>query len=108
VVVYEGELSRDEDDDTSDAHFTASFRPIPELVVLPHFRPNRYVPSHPVFAYNNFPWNVGAEPLDYPKLFKAELAKVWPEFGTDDYTECVVGYVDGVEITRRVSRYLRK
>jgi hypothetical protein len=108
VVIYEGHLSRRDDDNMSDTRFTSSFRAIPELVVLPSFQPPYHTLFAPVSESGNFPWNVGAKPIDYPEVFKAELAKVWSDFELDDDIACVVGHADGVEVTRRVTRYFRK
>ena len=107
VMACEGPLSRDDDDDVSDTRFISSFRAVPELVVLPSFKPNPYTQLYTQFEPNNFPWNIVAEPIDYAEMFTSELAKVWSGFEIDEGIECVVGDVDGAEITRRVTRYLR-
>jgi hypothetical protein len=110
LLLHSDSVSHDDADDLSSDRFKNYFTPASELVCCPSFKPIdsvwSFAVSVPGSGKDAFPWFLEVPPIDYEERFKAELEKRWGVLECDEDT-FVVGDVDGIEITRMVSKYCR-
>ncbi len=100
VILYKGEIEYDAFDEVSSARFHSSFEPSENLICCPNLD-RRFIRN------NDFPWFIGVSRIDYIARFEAELKSKWGEFDVEELDEFVVGDVEGTEILREVSRYVK-
>jgi len=112
LLLHDGTVDHDDGDDIGSDRFKKLFKPTDGLICCPSFRPRDSlwefaVVSVPGPGNDAFPWFLGVSPIDYGERFEVELKKRWGAFECEDGDSHTVGYVDGIEITRSVKRYLR-
>jgi hypothetical protein len=111
ILLHEGEVERDGDEEISEDRFEREFEPLSNLICYPNLRP-RQASSLGLPEYfgrdgvDAFPWFVGISPMDYAIIFRKYLLEIWPDY-EEDTEECIVGDVDGMEITREVAIFRR-
>lgn len=108
ILVYEGTISHEDDDDMSSSRFDSSFEPLDNVVSYP--RSDRYRYEFPEgkrrLKDNSFPWVLGVDSVNYSCLLESSLKEIWGEVEVFD-EDRVVGEADGADITRSVIVYRR-
>jgi hypothetical protein len=100
IVLYQGEIDHESEDDVSSSGFLKCFNPIKNLVCCPDS-------NSPFRSDLDFPWSIGAQRIDYIARFEAGLKSKWGKFARKEFDGLCVGEVRGIEILREVSRYVK-
>jgi hypothetical protein len=108
VLVVPTDIEHEQHDEVGQNQFKSGLQVGANLLVLPHlwqWSQNMFV-QH--FQTNSFPWVLGVGRIDYRAVFETQLTAIWGVFTTSEPLDSlVVGSVEGVEIARRVTRYIR-
>lgn len=100
IILHKGGIQHNQVDDVSVSRFSSSFEPCKNLICSPNL--DRWL-----IRNNDFPWFIGVSRIDYIARFEAALKSKWGEFDVEELDEFVVGDVEGTEILREVSRYVK-
>ena len=112
IILHRGVIAHDDHDEVTSNRFLHGFEPVRDLICYPTLTPTEsaWTVSGGYIAANGreaFPWFTGVEPIDYLARFEAALKSKWGAFELEELDEHSVGYVDGVEILRGLSRYFK-
>jgi hypothetical protein len=107
IMLHQGDIFHDDDDDVTLARFSSSFTAGNNLICMPDFSWGDSF-SDPIEENGRyFPWSVGAKAIDYRSRLLAAIHETGSEMSEVDETAYVVGEVDGAEIVRRAVKYKR-
>lgn len=94
ICVLDGFPEHEDFDEISADTFKAKFHLNPDILVLPS-------PKHELTKCLEF------SPIDYAKRIKAALREAWGEFEDWEEDDFSIGEVDGTEIIRPITRYVK-
>jgi hypothetical protein len=107
IMLHQGDIFHDDDDDVTLARFSSSFTAGNNLICMPDFSWGDSF-SDPIEENGRyFPWSVGAKAIDYRSRLLAAIHETGSEMSEVDETAYVVGEVDGAEIVRHAVKYKR-
>nr|WP_186261365.1 ATP-binding protein [Burkholderia gladioli] len=102
VMVHDGEIRHDDDDNVAGRRFAYSFRPFPNILCCPSHAPYKSIFLRDDHGYSDFAWFLGAEPIEYMQRLVDGLRSCWGDINEESEVE-VVGKVGGSEIVRLVT-----